>query len=132
MTMGTGTRILCAVAGALLIAMAVFLVFFAAAAAFGSYYDGPATIFGVIPGPLFTIGRRLVARCFRDYEQRPLAITVGDYLGDTLVAMGAISALDGSWANDAEASSAATLLFLGGAAVYICIYLLPWIRRTTE
>lgn len=127
--MKTGMRIIYGVAGVLLITTAACLVFFAAAAAFGSYYDGAPTLFGVIPGSLFALGRHLVAHCFPSYEKPSLTTTIGDYLGDTLVAMGMISALDGSWAHDAEASSVATLLLLGGAAVYFCIYLLPWIRR---
>ena len=132
MTMKRGMRVLCGVAGALLVAMAALLVFFLAAAAFGSYYDGPATSWGVLPGLLFTTGRHLGARCLADYERRPLAATIADYLGDTLVAMGVIAALDGIWAHDAEALNVATLLLLGGAAVYTCAYLLPRIRRTHD
>jgi hypothetical protein len=129
--MNTGTRILCGIVGGLLIAMAAMLVFFAASAAFGSYYENPATILGVIPGPLFTMGRHLVARCSRDYERRPLVVTIGDYLGDTLVAMALISALDGVWASDASASDGATMLLLAGVAVYVFSRYLSRSRRTS-
>ena len=132
MTMKKATRVLCGIAGALLVAMAALLVLFLAAAAFGSYYDGPATSWGVIPGLLFTTGRHLAARCLTNYERRPLTVTIADYLGDALVAMGVIAALDGSWAHDAEASMVAMLLLFGGAAVYACAYLLPRIRRTHD
>lgn len=120
----TATRVLCGMAGALLIVMAVALAVFGAAAAFGSYYDGPPIRFGVIPGPLFTIGRHLVARGIWDQKQRPWVVTIGDYLGDTLLVTGLICALDGVWARDAEASGTAMLLFLGGVAVYIASFLL--------
>lgn len=132
MTMRTGTRVLCGIVGGLLIMMAAFLVFFLAATAFGSYYDNPATSLGVIPGPLFTMGRHLLARCFHGSGERPLAVTIGDYLGDTLVAMGLISALDGTWANDADASGAAVLLLLAATAVYVCSFYLSRSRRASE
>lgn len=132
MAMKTGMRILCAIVGGLLITLAAMLVFFVAGAAFGSYYGGPATELGIIPGPLFTIGRHLLARCSRGYERPPLTITIGDYLGDTLIAMGLISALDGAWAQDTEASNAAVLLLLAGAAVYICSFLLSRFRPASE
>jgi hypothetical protein len=130
--MKTGTRILCGIAGALLIVIAAYMVFFLAAAAFGSYYDNPATSLGVIPGPVFTIGRHLLARCFHDSGERPLAVTIGDYLGDTLIAMSLISALDGIWANDADASSAAVLLLFVATAVYVCSFLLSRPRRAPK
>ena len=120
----TTIRVLCGIAGALLIVMAAALVVFGAAAAFGSYYDGPAIRFGIIPGPLFTIGRHLVARGIWDQTERHWAITTGDYLGDILVVMGLICALDGVWARDTEASDIAILLLFGGAAVYIASLLL--------
>ncbi len=123
MTTKTALRVLCGTAGALLVLMAIALAVFCAAAAFGSYYGGPATLCGIIPGPLFTIGRHLVARSIWDQKRRPWAITFGDYVGDTLVAMGLICALDGAWARDTEASGTSVLLFLGGAAVYVASFL---------
>lgn len=132
MTKETVVRLLCGLAGVMLSLAAIAFAVMMAAAADGSYYDGPAWQGGIMSSPLITIGRHLVARCVRGKGRQPLAISIGDYLGDALIATSFVCALDGVWMRDTDATVAAMVLLFGGIVVYSSSCLLARILQKSE